>query len=373
MMAILGDLMANYTLRVVVLGSLILGLVSGALGTFAVLRKESLLGDAISHAALPGIAIAFLLFKTKHTLVLVLGATVAGWLGTILLLVVIYNTTLKRDAILGIVLSVFFGFGLVLLSVIQRLPIENKAGLTTYLFGNASTLLGSDVWVMTCLGVLVLIILYYFWKEFKVMTFDRDFSLAMGLPIKRLDVLLTTLIVIAIVIGLQMVGVVLMSAMLIAPAAAARQWTDRLSVMVSLSGLIGAFSGMIGAVTSSFVSKLPTGPTIVLVVSLVAFLSLLFSPNRGLVAAWFRHQRNRQKIAGESMLLNMLLFSESMTDPFYAHDIGALHAVGLSGGEKTMKQLELDGFVYSPRDNVWGFTELGYKQALMLKDSRGTV
>ena len=213
----LASFLANYTLQMVVFGSLILGLVSGALGCFAVLRKESLLGDAISHAALPGIAIMFLLFQSKHSLILILGAIVAGWFGTILLLLVSYNTSLKRDAILGIVLSVFFGFGLVLLSYIQRLPIANKADLSTYLFGNASTILLSDIVVMGSLGVVVLLLLTLFWKEFKVMTFDRDFSRSLGFPTKRLDVLLTTLIVVAIVIGLQMVGVVLMSAMIIAP------------------------------------------------------------------------------------------------------------------------------------------------------------
>lgn len=360
----------DYTLRTILLGSLVLGIVSGALGSFAVLRKESLLGDAISHAALPGIILAFLILQSKQSFWLLLGATLSGWCGTILLLLVSYNTTLKRDAILGIVLSVFFGFGLVLLTFVQRLPIPNKAGLDTFLYGNASTLLASDVVVMSVLGFIALAVLMVFWKEFKAMTFDRDFSKSLGIPIKRLDILLTTLVVVAIVIGLQMVGVVLMSAMIIAPAAAARQWTDRLGMMVVLAGAIGAISGMTGGILSSLVTKLPTGPTIVLVVSALAFLSLIFAPNRGILVAWWRQHQNRQRIAGETILLNMLLFSESYTDPYHPHDMAALHAIGRSGGQKTMKQLEVSGYIESPEKDVWGFTQKGYKKALALKKER---
>ncbi len=373
MLEVMVSFFTDYTLRTIILGSLVLGIVSGALGSFAVLRKESLLGDAISHAALPGIALSFLIIQSKHSFWLLLGAMISGWCGTILLLLVSYNTTLKRDAILGIVLSVFFGFGLVLMTFIQRLPIPNKAGLGTFLFGNASTLLAGDVIVMGVLGFIAVGILLLIWKEIKVMTFDRDFATSLGIPIKRLDVLLTTLVVIAIVIGLQMVGVVLMSAMIIAPAAAARQWTDRLGLMVILAGLIGSVSGMTGGILSSLVTKLPTGPTIVLVVSFLAFFSLIFAPNRGILIAWLRHQRNRKRIAGETMLLNMLLFAESDTDPYHPHDMGALHAIGRSGGQKTMKTLEDDGYIETPEKDVWGFTELGYKKASDLKKERDTV
>lgn len=290
------NLLFDYTLRTVALGSATLGIVSGALGSFAVLRRQALLGDAISHAALPGIALAFLLTGSKAPLLLVLGAALAGWLGTLLVMSVIRTTRIKADAALGLVLSVFFGFGLMLLTYIQRQPNAAQAGLDKYLFGQAATLLASDIITMAALGVVALTLMLVFWKEFKLLSFDPDFAVSLGFPVRLLDILLTTLIVIAIVVGLQTVGVVLMSAMIVAPAAAARQWTDRLGVMVGLAGGFGALAGISGAVISSSTTNLPTGPTIVLCISALVLVSLLFAPRRGLLAAWLRRQQNRNAL-----------------------------------------------------------------------------
>jgi manganese/zinc/iron transport system permease protein len=303
---ILHDLIFDYTLRTVALGSALLGLVSGVLGAFAVLRRQSLLGDAISHAALPGVAIAFLVTGSKEAIYLVLGALVAGWLGTLLVMHVTQHTRIKSDAALGIVLAVFFGFGLLLLTFIQRMPDAAKAGLDKFLFGQAATLLGRDVITMAVLGGLALVLVGLFWKEFKVLSFDPEFAASAGLPVRFLEVLLTTLTVIAIVVGLQTVGVVLMSAMLVAPAAAARQWTERLNVMVPLSGTFGAFVGMLGAITSSAVEHLPTGPTIVVYMSIVVVLSLLFAPGRGLLARSRRRGQQKWQFAMEALAVHLL-------------------------------------------------------------------
>lgn len=357
----------DFTFIIVLLGTGVLGISSGAMGTFAVLRKQSLLGDAIAHAALPGIGIAFLLTLTKSPLVLLIGAMVSGWIGTMLMMVITENTKLKQDAALGIILSVFFGFGLVLLTFIQKVPSANKSGLTQFLFGNASTLLQQDIYVMIFMALLLMLVLGLMWKEFKVMTFDKGFSKAMGIPVKRLDALLTTLIVVSIVIGLQTVGVVLMSAMLIAPAAAARQWTDKLSVMLGLSAFFGAISGIVGSFLSSSISKLPTGPVIVLVMSLIVVISLLFSPNRGLVFAWVRQKRNRRAIKADMMLLNFLLLANSHDDMTHAHDIAALEAVGSSGIDATLADLELRGLIYNKLDDCYGLTAAGLKRAHKLK------
>lgn len=277
------DLLFDYTLRTVALGAALLGVVSGALGAFAVLRRQSLLGDAISHAALPGIVLAFWLTASKEPLVLIIGAALAGWLGTLLMMLIVRSTRIKSDSALGLVLSVFFGVGMVLLTFIQRQPNAAQAGLDRFLFGQAATLLERDVWTMAALGLPVLLLLSAFWKELKLLSFDPDFGASMGFRMRVFDVLLTTLLVIAIVIGLQTVGVVLMSAMVVAPAAAARQWTDRLGRMVGLSALFGALAGVGGAVISSLAPGIPTGPTIVLCISALVFVSLLFAPNRGLV------------------------------------------------------------------------------------------
>lgn len=287
------ELFSDYTFRTVALGSAILGLVSGALGTYAVLRRQSLLGDAISHAALPGIALAFLLTGSRVTLVLLLGALAAGWVATMAIMVVTSTSRIKYDSALGLMLSVFFGFGLVLLTYIQQHAGAAQAGLDAFLFGQAATLVGRDVWTMAGLGAAALLGMTVFWKEFKLLAFDPAFGKTLGLPIRGLDVVLMTLLVVAIVIGLQTVGVVLMSAMLIAPAAAARQWTDRLGVMVLLAMGFGVISGMGGALLSISVPGLPTGPTIVLCATALVAVSLFLAPHRGLL--WRRKRRRKRR------------------------------------------------------------------------------
>ena len=222
----------DYTLRTITLGTAILGAVTGMLGSFAVLRKQSLLGDAISHAALPGIAISFLITGAKDSNTLLLGALVSGLIGTFWIRGIVTKTHLKSDTALGLILSLFFGFGMLLLTFIQKQPNANQAGLDKYLFGQAATLVESDVWMMAIVTGICLFVLLLFWKEFKILLFDKDYAKTLGFNTKAIDILITSFIVLAIVLGLQTVGVVLMSAMLLAPAAAARQWTNSLATMV---------------------------------------------------------------------------------------------------------------------------------------------
>ena len=286
----------DYTLMVVTIGAALLGAVSGSLGTYAVLRRQSLLGDAISHAALPGIAIAFLLTGSKAPLILVLGAAIAGWLGTLLIMSVVRLTRIKYDSALGIVLSTFFGFGLVLHTLIQRTGNANQAGLDTFLFGQAATILTRDILTIGVLGGIAIVITFIFWKELKLLVFDEGFAASLGFPIRALDILLTSLLVIAIVLGLQAVGAVLMSAMLVAPAVAARQWTDKFSVMMFLAACFGALAGVSGTIISSTASRIPTGPTIVLCATVVVGFSIAFASNRGLLWDWLQQQRNRRNL-----------------------------------------------------------------------------
>ncbi len=284
---------------IVAVGAALLGTVSGALGTYAVLRRQSLLGDAISHAALPGIAIAFLLTGSKAPLILVLGAAIAGWLGTLLIMSVVRLTRIKYDSALGIVLSTFFGFGLVLHTLIQRTGNANQAGLDTFLFGQAATILARDVWTIGILGGVAIIVTFVFWKELKLLVFDEGFAASLGFSTRALDILLTSLLVIAIVLGLQAVGAVLMSAMLVAPAVAARQWTNRLSVMMLLAGGFGALAGVSGTIVSSSAARIPTGPTIVLCATVVVGFSIVFAANHGLLWDRMRQQRNRRNLKVE--------------------------------------------------------------------------
>jgi manganese/zinc/iron transport system permease protein len=293
---VLHDLVFDYTLRTVALGAAVIGIVAGALGAFAVLRRQSLVGDAMSHAALPGIAIAYLITGEKSNMVLLTGAAIAGWLATLAVLGIVRTSRVKFDSALGLVLSVFFGFGLMLLTYIQRQPDASQAGLDKFLFGQAATMIQREVRNMAIVGAVALLILFLLWKSFKLLSFDSDFAATIGYPVRVLDVLLTTLIVVAIVLGLQAVGVVLMSAMIVAPAAAARQWTNRLGVMVLLSALFGALAGVSGATISSTQTHLPTGPVIVVCVSAIVLFSLCFAPNRGLLWAWFARRRKREEL-----------------------------------------------------------------------------
>lgn len=288
---LLQDLLFDYTLRNVALGSALLGVVSGVLGCFAVLRRQGLLGDALAHAALPGICLAFLLTGSKAPLALMFGAALAGWLGALLLLYIVRRTPLGEDAALGIVLSVFFGFGIVLLTFIQRTGDANQAGLDKYLFGQAATLVWENVLTMGVLGALALAVVGVLYKEFKLITFDPGFAASLGFGTRRLSVLLTSLIVVAIVIGLQTVGVVLMAAMLVGPAAAARQWTNRLSRMIALAAVFGAASGVSGALISISESRIPTGPMIILSLTVIVVISLLFGSARGLAWEWLASRR----------------------------------------------------------------------------------
>ena len=366
--SLLNDLFFDYTLRTVALGAGIIGLVSGALGSFAVLRKQSLMGDAISHAALPGIVLAFMLTRSKASLVLVLGAAIAGWIGMILVLSIVRYTRIKEDSALGLILSVFFGFGLLLLTFVQRWPDATQAGLDSFLFGQAAALLQSDVILMGLLGGLSLIIMALFWKEFKLFSFDREFGATLGFPVRALDILLTTLLVMAIVIGLQAVGVVLMSAMIVAPAAAARQWTDKLSVMVALAGFFGVLAGVSGAVISSTSYGLSTGPVIVLSASVIVFFSLLFAPNRGLVWNWVRQRRNRQTLRVEAMLEGLYVLAGQHEEQ-HAHDIDVLRAMNLGRGgvQNSLRELQQRGWAEEV-DGGWVLTAEGIQQAEKMSD-----
>ena len=287
----------DYTFQVVVFGSSILGLLSGVIGSFAVLRKQSLLGDAVSHAALPGICLAFILTSSKQMEILLLGALISGLLATWLITVIVKHSKVKFDSALALTTAVFFGFGLVLMTFIQKKPNSNQAGLESFIFGQSSTLLVRDVRIMFITGVILLLIVSIFWKEFKLLAFDQSFASSIGLPVYWMNSLLATLTVIVIVLGLQSVGVILMSSLLIGPAVAARQWTNHLSIMVGLAAFFGCLAGIIGTVISSLGQQIPTGPTIVLVISLIVLISILFSPHRGIVWKLIKNKQQKNHFA----------------------------------------------------------------------------
>ncbi len=356
----------DWTLRVIALGAGLLGAVSGFLGSFAVLRRQSLLGDALSHAALPGIALAFLVTGSKETIPILLGAALTGWLGTVVIRQIVRRSRVPYDAALGLVLSVFFGAGLVLLTVIQKRPDAAQAGLETFLFGQAAALLRSDVIVMAVVAVVVASVLLPAWKEVKILTFDREYGASLGLPMRRLDHILTALLVATIVLGLQTVGVVLMSAMIVAPGAAARQWTRSLGSMVTLAAGIGLASGVAGAVLSSVVPRLPTGPTIVLILSGVVAVSLLAAPERGLIHRRLRLGRLRRRPRQEPVLMHLFALSlQHPEDPDHGHEIAVIRTMSPPDVdvEAALEALESRGLAASDDRSRWAPTELGRREA----------
>jgi manganese/zinc/iron transport system permease protein len=352
---------SDYTLRTITLGTAILGAVTGMLGSFAVLRKQSLLGDAISHAALPGIAIAFLITGAKDSNTLLLGALISGLIGTFWIRGIISKTHLKSDTALGLILSLFFGFGMLLLTFIQKQPNANQAGLDKYLFGQAATLVESDVWLMAIVTGICLFVLLLFWKEFKILLFDADYTKTLGFNTKFIDILITTFIVLAIVLGLQTVGVVLMSAMLLAPAAAARQWTNSLSVMVVLAAIFGAFSGVIGTAISASQNNLSTGPVIVLVASVFVMFSFIFSPSRGLLFKQIRFIKNSRDLELHKTLAFMHNIAETHEDISHPHTIKILNNFQGFTRKTLQKLVDLDYVILN--SNMWSLTEKGFKTA----------
>ncbi|MEK4512637.1 metal ABC transporter permease [Paenibacillus sp. FSL K6-2524] len=283
-------------MRWILMGSLLLGLGSGVIGSFTVLRKQSLLGDTLAHAALPGICIAFMLSGVKSMGLFMIGAIISGMIATLGIHIITSFSRIKQDAALGITLSVFFGVGVVLMTKIQHSGNGNQSGLDKYMFGQAASMMLSDVYLMGTVSLLLILICALLFKEFKLVSFDPGFARGMGLKVAVLEQLLLLMTVVAVVVGIQAVGVVLVAALLITPAVAARYWSDALGVMVILAGLFGALSGVIGTLISSTLSNLPTGPVTVLSATSIFFVSAVCAPGRGLIAKWIQRVRNRRVI-----------------------------------------------------------------------------
>ena len=276
----------DYQTIIVIVGTALLGIASGIVGTFAVLRRRALTGDVVAHSALPGLCIAFLLFESKSIWVLLTGALVSGLLGAIAVSLLTRLTKLKDDAVQGIVLSVFYGAGIALTRVTQnRYRNSNESDLESFLIGRAATMLKSDVLQIAAVTLTVSVVVMLLYKELKLLSFDRQFCSVQGLAATPLDLTLMLLTAVTVVAGLPAVGVVLMAALLIIPAAAARFWTDRLSRMITIASIFGAVSAIVGTRLSANYDELPTGPLIVLTSTALFLLSWIFSPHRGIIAS----------------------------------------------------------------------------------------
>jgi manganese/zinc/iron transport system permease protein len=306
----------DYNTRVVLIGTLLLGVASGIVGTFTLLRRQALVGDVVSHAALPGVAIAFLAGELispgsgRSLTSLLIGASIFGLLAVVCVNLIRRFSFVKPDAALATALGVFFGLGAVLFKVVEQLPSGNQAGLNQFIFGSAATMTRHDVELISlaALGSLILVVVLF--KEFSQLSFDEDYAAAQGWPVLLLDVLLTGLVVAVTVIGLQSVGL-LMVALLITPPTAARFWTERLGAMTLIAAAIGGASAAIGTLASASVPKLAGGPTIVLTGTGFFVISLLFGTHRGIVHKWIKQRGMNHRIGRVDLLRAMYEIIES--------------------------------------------------------------
>lgn len=297
-------------LRWVLLGTVLLGLSAGALGCFTVLRQRALVGDAVAHSVLPGVCLAFIVTGDKNPIALLIGSVIFGWISLVVMDYLVRNTRISADASIGMVLSVFFGFGVMLLTYIQSSGNVNQSGLDAFLFGNAASMLREDVLLFGAISVMVLVALLSLFKELRLISFDPEYAQILGYPIKRMEVVLATLLVVTITAGLQAVGVVLMASMLIIPAATARYWTDSLAVMLAISAAVGGISAISGTFVSYAASGMPTGPWMVLTAALLFGLSFFFAPARGELQLWLRRRRQQQKINEENIMKTLYKLEE---------------------------------------------------------------
>lgn len=297
----------NYNTRLVVLSTSILGLATGLVGSFLLLRKRSLMGDALSHATLPGIALAFGILTSlgldgKSLPGLLTGATLSGVLGVLLMLAIRRTTPLRDDVAMGLVLSVFFGAGIALLTVVQKIPGASAAGLESFLYGKPASVIWSDFVLIATVCVAITLTTLLFFKEFTLLCFDDGFAASQGWPALLLDIGLLALVTAVTVIGLKSVGLILIIAFLITPPTTARFWTNKLSHLALLSAIFGALSGWLGATASALYRDLPAGALIVLVAAGLFLISMLLAPARGVVPRALRHRRLRQKVARQHVL-----------------------------------------------------------------------
>jgi manganese/zinc/iron transport system permease protein len=312
-------LQAGYNAALVTVGAALLGFAAGASGAFLFLRKRALVSDAVAHATLPGVGLAFMLMVAlggdgRNLAGLLLGSAITAWIGLVLVEWIARRTRLAEDAAIGAVLSVFFGFGVVLLTIIQTMPRGRQAGLEGFLLGSTAGMLYVDALVIAAGGALAVATVFLFSRPMTIVAFDPGYANALGIDVRRVDLLMMGLVMAVTVIGLKLVGLILIVALLIIPPVTARFWTERTTSVVWIAGALGAVSGYVGAAISASAPNLPTGPIIVLAAFALFTVSLLLAPARGVAAAILRHRRFQLRVHRRQGLL-ALARSEPILDP----------------------------------------------------------
>ncbi len=346
----------------VIMGIAIIGAVSGVVGTFSFLRKKTLIADAISHSVLPGICLGFMFAGTKDPIVLLTGALVIGWISVWLIDYLSSTTKLSADTAIALVSTLFFAIGSVLLSVISKSQNAEQTGLKNFLFGKAATMTTFDVEVFTVVSIAIFVLVILFFKPFQLVCFNHEFAKSIGVKVKRMEFLLSTLTVMTVAIGIQAVGVVLMSALLIAPAASARYWTNRLPIMILLAALFGTFSSVIGVMLSTMKNNMPTGPWIVFSLFTFTLFTLLFAPHKGWFSIKRRNLSNHKKITEENLLKTFYQLKEEGNTAVSFRDFLEKRAVDTHSLVRDVRRMVKHGFLVE-KDKTFSLTESGNKEA----------
>lgn len=372
-MEILGQIVEFFSfrdvnIRYVALGTVLLGASSALVGCFTFLRKKALVGDTIAHSILPGICLSFIIFKTKDPLMLLLGAMVSGWLSVYVVDYISANSKIKPDTAIGLTLSVFFGVGVLLLTHIQHSGNAAQAGLDKFLFGKAASLVQNDVITFGIVSVVLIATIIVFFKQFSLISFDVQFAKSIGLPVRTFEIILSIITVLAVAIGIQTVGVVLMAAMLITPAAAARFWTDKLKVMIVIAAIIGGVSGIVGAFISFTAPSMPTGPWIVVVLSFIAIGSMLVAPKNGAISKIRKQKKNQRKILEDNILKLLYKLGEKENEFFKNRSISTLKNFREIPENKFLKGLNIlkKKNLVALVNDLWVLTEEGKKAGMRI-------
>lgn len=345
-------MITNVDLKIAII-SMIFGFLAGSIGVLVVLRKNALIGDSIAHAALPGVALSFLVFECKELYILLPGAALAALVAMVTFNFIKKHSKIKNDTILALILSGFFGLGIILIRIITNSKIASAAGLKDFIYGQASTMMFKDMITILIIFVIAYSLLLLLWKEFKVFIFNAEFAETLGFNNKLLNGIFSFLVVLVIIAGIQMLGVVLLSAMIIAPAVAIKQFSDKYHNNFIFGGVIGAVSGFCGSIISSLL-KIPTGPSIIVFLSLVVLLSLLFAPKKGLVFNHIKHRLYIKKVEK----LNLLL-------AIYKKEV-------IYENSRTFNALLTDGYIVK-KDKIYIISERGLQKIRMISETEEAI
>lgn len=349
----------------VVLGITLLGIGSAYVGTFSFLDKKALLGDAISHAVLPGICLGFILAGEKNPVYIVTGAFLSGALATFLSSWLKKNTKLSEDTIIATILSVFFGIGIVMLTALQKSGNPEIAGLNSFIFGNAIGISETDLMIYGGLSLTIIAVLTLLLKEFRLMVFDPNYGKAIGFPMEAIRFLFNVLMILAVVIGIQAIGVVLMAALLITPGAAARFWTDRLNPLLILAACFSIVSGILGTYISFVLPQMPTGPWVVVFLSLIALLSFMFSPKSGIIFRYFSRKSYLRKTHRDHLMKALYKAKEENKNGLTIDEIYELYPYQKAQIDQSIKDLLQEGFI-SKNQSLVKLTTQGISDAMRI-------